>query len=251
VLFGCVFLSLVAHIATFFIFQVVYPQRVTIPPPAPQVALLTGSSPENESLLRWIAAEDPALVASAHSVAPPNILAVPYRPSFATVRTNPRGSVEAQEPMPFPPARSPLAIIRSAAPRSTPVSSAGTSAPTHVAFSSALEGRALIKPAEFTWKSKAVQPLSPFRALVGVTGPGEVRFTFLQHPSGNDSADAEALAQLGRLSFAPAEAPITWALATITFGADAYGENPPPPEVGKEPRHGRRTGGPVPNLPAP
>jgi hypothetical protein len=39
-LFGFVFLSLVAHVATFFIFQVTYPQRVTIPPPGPQVAVL-------------------------------------------------------------------------------------------------------------------------------------------------------------------------------------------------------------------
>ena len=51
ILFGCVFLSAVAHVATFFLFQVIYPQRVTISPPPPQVELLTASSPENEALL--------------------------------------------------------------------------------------------------------------------------------------------------------------------------------------------------------
>src|SRR5882757_7824418 len=91
ILFGCVFLSLVAHVATFFVFQVVYPQRVTIPPPPPQVSLLTASSPENQALLRWIAAEDPALVASARSVVPPGLLEVPYRPSYTTGHAVPLG----------------------------------------------------------------------------------------------------------------------------------------------------------------
>ena len=36
-----------------------------VPPPPPQVSLLMPSSLENETLLRWFAAEDPALVASA------------------------------------------------------------------------------------------------------------------------------------------------------------------------------------------
>ncbi|MEI9896045.1 MAG: hypothetical protein WDN28_19790 [Chthoniobacter sp.] len=91
VLFFCVLGSLLAHAGTFFLFQVVYPQRVTIPQPAPHVSLLTPSSPENIALLRWIEAEDPALVANDNPLAPPGLAEVRYRPSFASPRTAPLG----------------------------------------------------------------------------------------------------------------------------------------------------------------
>src|SRR5947209_19467100 len=81
-LFFCVFGSLLAHAGTFFLFHVVYPQRVTIPQPAPHVSLLNPSSPENIALLRWIEAEDPALVATDNPSIPPGLVDVRYRRSF-------------------------------------------------------------------------------------------------------------------------------------------------------------------------
>ena len=45
ILLGFVMLSLFAHVATFFVFQVVYPQHVTIPPPAPQVCMSPRQKP--------------------------------------------------------------------------------------------------------------------------------------------------------------------------------------------------------------
>ena len=226
ILFCCVFVSLVIHTATFFVFQVVYPQRVTIPPPPPLVALLTPSSPENEALLRWIAAEDPALVASARSVVPPNLLHVPYRPSFSVSHTAPRGSVEAPAPVQYPPARTPLAIIASAAPPPALEASAPLPMRTTIDFSSALSERS-IKPPSFRWTQRASQPLQSLQALIGVTDRGEVRFAFVQHSSGDESIDGETVQQLERLTFAPAEAPITWALAIVDFGAEAYSTAPP------------------------
>ncbi|MGB8167242.1 MAG: hypothetical protein WCF18_07095 [Chthoniobacteraceae bacterium] len=221
ILFGCVFLSLVIHTATFFVFQVVYPQRVTIPPPPPLVSLLTPSNPENAALLRWIAAEDPALVASARSVTPPNLLDTPYRPSFSTTRTAPLGSVETPVAVQPPPARSALAIIASAAP--PPGLEASTALPmrTTLGLSSALADRP-VKPPSFRWKQRAAQPLQPLQALIGVNNKGAVQFAFLQRSSGDASIDTEAVAQLERLSFAPGKAPITWAVATVDFGAETY-----------------------------
>src|SRR5579871_1381696 len=106
ILFLCVLGSVLLHAATFFLFQVVYPQRVTIPAPAPRVSLLTPSSPENIALLRWIEAEDPALVASDHADAPPGLAEVRYRPSFARPRTAPLGAPEEQpHAVRYPPAR--------------------------------------------------------------------------------------------------------------------------------------------------
>jgi hypothetical protein len=225
ILFGCVFLSLVIHAGTFFVFQVVYPQRVTIPPPPPQVALLTASSPENEALLRWIAAEDPALVATARSVVPASLLEVPYRPSYNLHRAAPLGSVETPAPLQFPPAHPPLTIIASAAPQPVPEAPAPLPMRTTLDVSTTLADRAL-KPPAFHWKQRSAQPLQALRALIGVTAQGEVRFTFLQHSSGDETLDAEALAQLSQLSFAPGDAAITWATATVEFGAEAYADVP-------------------------
>lgn len=225
VLFACVLLSLLAHATTFVVFQVVYPQRVTIPPPPPQVSLLTASSPENEALLRWIAAEDPALAASAPGVVPPALLAVPYRPSFATARTPPLGSVEAPAPVKYPPARNPLAIIASASPHAAPEPGASLPMRTTLEISPAISDRGL-KPPTFVWKDRASQPLQPLRALIGVNARGDVRFTFLQRSSGADSIDTEALAQLARLSFGPASAEIAWGVVTVDFGAEAYTNTP-------------------------
>ena len=226
ILFCCVFVSLVIHTATFFVFQVVYPQRVTIPPPPPLVSLLTPSSPENESLLRWIAAEDPALVASARSVVPPDLLKVPYRPSFSAAHTAPLGSVKSPEVVQFPPARTPLAIIASAAPPPALEANATLPMRTTIGLSSVLAERS-VKPPSFRWKQRASQPLQSLRALIGVTDHGEVRFAFVQHSSGDEGIDGETVHQLEQLTFAPADAPITWALATVEFGAEAYSKAPP------------------------
>ncbi len=225
ILFGCVFASLIVHAATFYVFQVEYPQRVTIPPPPPLVSLLTPSSPENEALLRWIAAEDPALVASARSVVPPDLLVVPYRPSFDTVRTGPLGSVETPVPLVFPPPRSPLSIIGITAPRPVPETRATLPMRTTIAFSSALADRP-IKPPTFHWTQLASQPLQPLRAMIGVTDRGEVRFAFIQRSSGAVGVDAEALRQLTQLRFSPGGDAITWAVATVDFGAEIYATAP-------------------------
>jgi hypothetical protein len=223
ILFGCVFLSLVAHAASFFVFQVVYPQRVTIPFPPQRVSLLTPSSPENRNVLRWIAAEDPALVARTHSVAPTTLLEVPYRPSYQTVRTSPRGSVEPEVVVEYPPARPPLSIVRSAAPRSLPPVPAVQPAPTGVTFSAPLHDRPPTSRLAFSWRQRASEPLEPLSALLGVTDRGEVQFALLQHSSGNQAIDREAIAQLQRITFPATEsAPVTWAFATVSFGQDAY-----------------------------
>jgi hypothetical protein len=62
--------------------------------------------------------------------------------------------------------------------------------------------------------------------LIGVTDRGEVRFAFIQRSSGDEGLDSEAVRQLEQLTFAPADAPITWALASVDFGAEAYATAP-------------------------
>ena len=229
ILFGCVAASLFAHAATFFLFQVADPPGTSIAPSAPQVSVLTPSSPEAIALLHWIDAQDPALVAAASAVAPAGLLDIPYRPSYATMRTAPLGPVEQPVAVPFPPARDPLAVIASGEVKAAAPPAVSTPQPATVRFSAALASRAPSPLPPLVLKTRAAAPVETTSHLIGVNDRGEVRFLFLQNSCGQPALDAQAAAHLQALAFAPNDAPITWATATVTWGDDAYRENPKSP----------------------
>lgn len=225
-MFGFVLLSAIAHGVTFFLFQIADPTRVSVPPPAPEVSLLLPTTPENRSLLHRIEAEDPALVVAATSVRPPGLLEVKYKPSYETLRTSPRTVAESSDPVPIPPAKDPLAIIRGSRPGGVLAGAAPPPAPTRVSFSPQLQARAPQSPPRMTFEKRGAAPLEPAKFLIGVTDRGEVRFVFLQRPSGDPALDQQAANQLPQFDFAHGSAPITWGFATVSWGDDAYGENP-------------------------
>ena len=229
VLFGCVVISLFAHAATFFLFQVNEPLGTSIPRTAPQVSVLTPSSPEAIALLHWIDAQDPALVATANSITPPGLFDLAYRPSYEKLRTLPLGAVEQPVTVAVPAARKPLAIITSADPKPARPRTADSSHPTTARFAPVLAGRTPTPLPPFIWQSLANAPVEPATFLIAVTDHGAVRFLFPQNPSGNPSLDEQAAAWLQALAFTPAEAPITWATATILWGDDTYGAHPKSP----------------------
>jgi hypothetical protein len=222
VLFLCVLGSFLAHAGTFFLFQVVYPQRVTIPQPAPRVSLLTPSSPENIALLRWIEAEDPALVANDNPVAPPGLVDVHYKPSFATPRTAPRGApAEEVKGVQFPRAVDHLSVV------DQPMANSGEPGklsvlPTSITYSGGLAGRLVKENPAVAFNYHAVDPAESTTVLLGVTDKGEVRFAVLQQSSGDQALDELALAHLQQVTFGPVEAPLTWGFATYSWGTDAY-----------------------------
>ena len=228
ILFGCVAASLFAHAATFFLFQVADPLRTSIPPSAPQVSVLTPSSPEAIALLHWIDAQDPALVAAANSVTPPGVFDIAYRPSYEKKPT-PLGPVEQPVAIAFPPARDPLSIIRSAEARPLPPPAVSAPHPTTVIFSSALADRAPVPLPPLILKTRTAAPVEPTCQLIGVTGHGEVRFVFLQSSSGNPALDEQAVAHLQKLVFDASDAPITWATVTVLWGDEAYAPIPHSP----------------------
>lgn len=230
---GFIFLSLIVHSAAFFLFQSATPIRPAAPRPARPVQLLTPfapdgtPSPENEALLAWITTEDPALVARVPSVEPTGLLAVAYSPSYATMRTAPLGVAPEPDTVQFPSARDPLSLIlgnqASRAPEIPRL------APLHTAihFSAELASRA---PATaFSPGKKVRKAVESTRMLVGINEEGEVRFHFLQQPSSGDAAlDAEAMAFVHGLRFAPSpNAPITWGFVTFQWGDDASATEAP------------------------
>ncbi len=229
VLFFCVFGSLLAHAGTFFLFQVVYPQRVTIPQPAPHVSLLTPSSPENIALLRWIETEDPALIANDNPVAPPGLAEVRYHPSFATLRTQPLGApLEKKPAVRFPRAvdrLTPVQPDRAAAPAPGPVQAA----PTSISYSDGLASRPLAKNPALNPVYRAAAPAEPTTLLIGVDDQGAVRFSVLQHSSGDQGLDEMAVSHLRTVTFAAAELPMAWGFATFYWGGDVYAQAPSAP----------------------
>lgn len=225
----CVVLSFLAHAGSFLIFQVVYPQQVTVPPPPPQVQLLSPATPEYEAIMNWVEADDPALVASAHSVRPANLLDVPYRPSFEVQRTAPLGVPEAPVTLEYPAARDPLAIIRSGDRQPTPPAPAPGPLPTHLTLSPTLAAQTLIQPPDLAVNVRASAPVESSRYLLGVTDRGEVRFVFLQRSCGDAQLDTAGTRQLARATFDPIPVPITWGYATIAWGDAVFGKAPPSP----------------------
>jgi hypothetical protein len=219
---GFIFLSLMLHSAPFFLFQTAAPHLTPPPRTAHPVQLLTAlapdgkPSPENDELLRWVAANDPAIVSRVPSVEPPALLEVRYSPSFATPRTPPLGVPAEPTTVQFPPARDPLALILGAEPRAAIPPVEITRQETSVSFSATLAARA---PAgiRFSPVAKSAKPIEPARVLVGVTPGGEVRFTFIQQTSGEPALDREAIEFLTALRFANARA-IEWGHATIHWG---------------------------------
>lgn len=214
-------ISILAHAGTFFVFQVVYPQRATLPPQPPQVTVLS-DTPENASLLRWIEAEDPALVAAPPRLQPPKLVTPTYRPSFEVIRTAPRMAAEKAPLVPPAPARDPISIIRSSTSSAPASAQPRQPQPTRIHFSGALAKRST-RAAEEAALTKSATPLDPATFLIGVTDRGEVRFHFLQKSSGDSAVDASAAEHLAQLSFDAAPgAPITWGMATFAWGDDAF-----------------------------
>ena len=118
-LLAFIFISFLLHSAAFFLFQGKDPTRPRSVRTAPTVQILTASgdpaqlNPEAKALLQWIAMHDPALVARVQTVEPPGLLKVEYRPSFREIRTQPLAAPPDPPVIQIPPARDPLAMIRS------------------------------------------------------------------------------------------------------------------------------------------
>ena len=220
-----IFLSFLLHSSAFFLFQGKDPATPRTVRTAPLVQILSASndpatrSAENDALLQWIATHDPALVAKVQTVEPKGLLDVPYRQSFQTIRTQPLGAPPEPPTIQIPPARDPLALIRSVSPSDKHEVAAPSPQPTQVRLSVALQSRASKMPA-LTPGTKSAANVQPTILLTGVNAGGETRFAFVQQACGDTALDADALAFARALSFAPADDALQWGTITVTWGDD-------------------------------
>ena len=217
-----IFLTSVAvHALTFYVFQVVYPPTPSISPAPGQVTLLT-KGPENEMLLRWVDAQDPAAACS-QEISLPDLGDVCYVPSYAREQSLPKME-EPREKAVFPPARDPLAPLASLA---TPAK-APQAVRTTLTFSEALQNRnaAAEEPVKITHKSAVA--LHPTEFLAAIDDRGEVRFCFLQASCGDRCIDSQAEDILRAHGFRHTDSPtpLLWGFATFIWGREAC-QSPP------------------------
>jgi hypothetical protein len=225
---GFIILSILIHAVTFLVFRIVYPVSASILPPPAQVALVTPSSDTARSFLRWLETQDATALTRTGELMPVSLLDLAYRPSYAGRLTRPVVVGEHQDGIAYPPVRNPLALLRADGPAQSAQQEKITAPRTTALFSGGLAGRTLKEQPSAEWQTRAESALAAARFLVCANARGEVRGVFLQSSSGNAAMDRQAAEHLGRLSFAPADAPFTWGFATFHWGGDAFKAAPKP-----------------------
>ena len=226
VIFAFLAASAVGHAICFYLFQIVYPPTVALLPPPARVTVISQETEEGRTLLRWIAAEDPALATTTQRPAEAKAFIVPklpHVPSYLTIqpalKTLPASDAEWQASSSQPPGPVPMKRTQKAVPL--------PATPTAIVFSENLDslGR-MEKPAmKFSTSSREPPQSAIFR--IAVTQNGTLRYCFLQNSSGDDALDGQARAYLKLWQFVPKTIPsiknqdrLSWATATIEWGND-------------------------------
>ena len=222
VLTGFIAVSFAIHVAAFYLFQVVYPQTVSLVPAPRRVSLMTAHSEQTVTLLRWIDAEDPALASTTRKPAHMQrreMGKVEHVPSYfareAALKEPPPLMVDLRIPSTQPPGP-----VRFARP--------GVSAPigvqaTRITFSSELQqlGGAKFVPANFKASTNETPQNAQFRIAVDPTGA--VVYCFILASSGDAALDKLARQHLALTRFAAQpmnSGALVWGVATIEWGND-------------------------------
>lgn len=227
--------SAAAHALCFYLFQIVYPPTVALLPPPGRVNLISNSTEEGRTLLRWIAAEDPALASTTQRSADAKAFALPklnHIPSYLTIQPALKGlplsSPEVRLRTAQPPGPAPIA--RAQNPTAAALSS------TAIIFSKDLDSLGVVrKPVmKLTASTRELPQSARFR--VAVNDRGVVRYCFLESSSGDAALDEQARRYLALCRFAgiqnaTGQNQLQWAVAIIEWGNDIV--TPPPSPVGK------------------
>ncbi|MFN2477271.1 MAG: hypothetical protein ABR526_13130 [Chthoniobacterales bacterium] len=231
--------SVALHALCFYLFQVIYPPTVALLPPPARVTLINPDSDEGRLLLRWIQAEDPAVLSATQR--PPDVATVPlpnavHIPSY-TGRI-PELRMPSLEPTvpPIPSAQppGPVPLARTATPPKT------VAAPTTLRFGSETEalGSPTSPALRFAASRADVPAAAEFRVAIATTGA--VRYCFLQSSSGDAALDGQARAAIISSRFPPSQADpsdvetqLVWTTVTVEWGNDLA---PPAPTLTASPK---------------
>lgn len=233
VFLGFVVLSVIVHAVAFCFFQIVYPPALSLLPPPARVSLITSSSEEGRSILRWLEAEDPALASSTvrpaemKSVSLPLVEQVPsYRSTEPALRDAPPLIADLRNPSSQPPGPVLLPRSRSRSPEKF------ATLPTTISFSKELAnfGAPLLAAPKFVASTSEAPQAISFRIAIG--GRGEILYCFATNSSGDRELDEQARRYLALCRFpgGPASSgeDLAWGTATIEWGNDVA--SPPQPK---------------------
>jgi hypothetical protein len=235
VISGFLIASFAAHVACFYLFQVVYPPTVSLTPAPQRVSLISGGTDEGARLLRWVEAEDPALASTTRH--PPEakryllgkVQHVPsYFASEPQLRAAPPLTVDLRIPSVQPPGPVP-ALSRVA------VKPIGL-APTKVTFSNEFDRLGPPKFVATNFKASTPEPPQDSQFRIAVDSEGAVRYCFAINSSGDAALDEQARQHLALCRFSrPVLSKVegstsngdslVWGIATIEWGNDIAAAN--------------------------
>jgi len=228
---GFLVASFFAHVAGFYLFQIVYPPIVSLTPAPQRVNLISANSDEGATLLRWLDAEDPALASTTRrpSDAKRYLLGkIQHVPSYFA-------SEPALQPVPplnvdlrVPSAQSTGPVPLAARVPAKPIGAF----PTKVTFSREFDS--LGQPKFILTNFRASDHETPQNAQfrVAVDSQGVVRYCFPLSPSGDVALDEQVRQHLVLCRF-PARSTsstdsLVWGIATIEWGNDVAAANTKP-----------------------
>ena len=221
---GFLLASAALHALCFYLFQVVYPPAISLLPPPAQVSLIAPTSDDSRAFLNWLEAEDPALATRTERPADARAFQLPklaHVPSYLAVppklKELPPRRISHAAPSAMPPAPVPVAPAANSAP---PVL-----ASTVLIFSDELGELPITRPELIFQASLRRDAPESARFRFAVDSLGLVRYSFLEHSSGDAALDEQARHYLVLCRFAIGERPhsgdaLTWATATFEFGTD-------------------------------
>ena len=224
-------LSALLHALGFYLFQIVYPPAVALLAPRARVSVIAPNSEEGRTILRWVDAEDPALVsatlrpAEAESYPLPTLHHVPsYLLEQPRLKQPPPLKREARAPSAIPPGPVPMprpAIAPAAAPASTRLLLSGELA----------KLGPLSSPSSGFVASTGESP-EAVRFRIAVGAKGDIRYCFRLNSSGDPALDEQARRYLvlSRFPQRPSatrdnDRSLVWGIATMQWGNDVA---PPP-----------------------
>jgi hypothetical protein len=217
--------SFAAHIACFYLFQIVYPPTVSLTPAPERVNFISGRSEEGATLLRWVDAQDPALATTTRRPTDARrflLGKIQHIPSYAenepALKEAPPLTVDLRIPSAQPPG--PVPVRQATKPPTI------GSTPTTVTFSGDL--RALGQPnfVPTTFKASAHEPPQSAQFRIAVDRQGAVVYCFPLNSSGDAALDEQVRKYLALCRFrsgSNSNGPeLTWGIATINWGNDVF-----------------------------
>ena len=215
---GFMIASFAAHVACFYLFQIVYPPTVSLTPAPQRVNLISANSEQGTTLLRWVDAEDPALVSTTRRPADTRryllgkIQHVPsYFASEPVLQAAPPLTVDLRVPSAQPVGPVPMTARASA----TPIGVVATK----VTFSREFDSLGQPKFVSTNFRASGHEPPENAQFRIAVDSQGVVRYCLPLSSSGDATLDEQARNHLALCRF-PAR-PVLTTLEGATFNGDS------------------------------